>query len=189
MTRNEFLRRLRSGLSGMPAAEQNDIVADYEAHFDAGMEEGRSEIEIAEALGNPSRLARELRLESGVRQWREDRSPSAAWAAVIGFMGLATLDILILLPIFLSVLGLVVAFYAACFGLFVAGGAMMIVGPFAGFPGGGMVAFLMGLGVMGVAIAIGSILTLVSIGLINATIWFGRLHYRVIQPAIGKNDV
>ena len=101
MTRNEFIRRLKSGLGGMPAAEQAEVVADYEAHFDAGAADGRSEIEIAEALGNPSRLARELRLEAGVRQWQEDRSPSSAWAAVIAFMGLATIDILILLPIFL----------------------------------------------------------------------------------------
>lgn len=188
MTRNEFIRRLKSGLSGMPSDDQAEMIADYEAHFDAGAAEGRSEIEIAEALGNPSRLARELRLEAGVRQWREDRTPSSAWAAVIAFLGLATIDILILLPIFLSVIGVVVAFYVAVIGIFIAGGAIMIVGPFAGFPGGGFVAFLMGLGVMGLSIAAGAILTIATIGLINAAIWFGRLHYRVIQPAIGGKE-
>jgi uncharacterized membrane protein len=188
MTRNEFIRRLRQGLGGMPAADQDDVIADYEAHFEAGAAEGRSELEIAEALGNPGRLARELRLEAGIRQWRQDRSPSAAWAAVIAFMGLATIDILILLPIFLSIIGVFVALYAACIGVFIAGGAIMIVGPFAGFPGGGFVAFLMGLGVMGLSIAAGSLLTVVTIGFINATVWFGRLHYRVIQPAIASNE-
>lgn len=188
MTRNEFIRRLRQGLGGMPVADQDDVIADYEAHFEAGAAEGRSELEIAEALGNPGRLARELRLEAGIRQWRQDRSPSAAWAAVIAFMGLATIDILILLPIFLSIIGVFVALYAACIGVFIAGGAIMIVGPFAGFPGGGFVAFLMGLGVMGLSIAAGSLLTVVTIGFINATVWFGRLHYQVIQPAIASNE-
>ena len=61
MTRNEFIRRLKRGLSGLPAADQDEVVADYEAHFDAGAAEGRSDVEVAEALGNPSRLARELR--------------------------------------------------------------------------------------------------------------------------------
>ncbi len=187
MTRNEFIRRLKRGLSGLPAADQDEVVADYEAHFDAGAAEGRSDVEVAEALGNPSRLARELRLEAGIKQWREDRSPSSAWTAVIGFLGLATLDILILLPIFLSVIGMIVAFYVVCGVFFVAGGAIMIAGPLTGFPGGGATAFLMGLGVMGLAIAAGAILTIVTIGFINAMIWFGRLHYRVIQPAISQD--
>jgi uncharacterized membrane protein len=184
MTRNEFMRRLRNGLSGLPAADQAEIAADYEAHFDAGAAEGRSELEVAEALGNPSRLARELRLEAGIRQWRTDRSPAAAWTAVIAFLGLATLDILILLPIFLSVIGVIIAFYVACVAIFVVGGVVMFAGPFTGLLGGGIGALLMGLGIMGIAIALGSLLTIVTIGFINAMIWFGRLHYRVIQPAI-----
>ena len=42
----------------MMGADQDDVIADYEAHFDAGAAEGRSELEVAEALGNPGRLAR-----------------------------------------------------------------------------------------------------------------------------------
>ena len=189
MTRNEFIRRLKSGLGGMPAAEQAEMIADYEAHFDAGAAEGRSEIEIAEALGNPSRLARELRLEAGIRQWREERSPSSAWTAVIGILGLATIDILILLPIILPVIGVIFALYVASVGIFIAGGAIMIVGPFSsGIAENGFVAFLLGLGVMGLATAAGAVLTIVTIGFVNVMIWFGRLHYRVIKPAIATND-
>ena len=131
MTRNEFIRRLRSGLKGMPAAEQAEMVADYEAHFDAGAAEGRSEIEIAEALGNPGRLARELRLEAGIKQWREDRSPSAAWTAVVGILGLATIDILILVPIILPIIAVIFALYVASAAVFFAGGVVMLAGPFA----------------------------------------------------------
>jgi hypothetical protein len=32
--------------------------------------------------------------------------------------------------------------------------------------------------------AVGAILTLFTIGLMNALVWFGRLHYRLIKPAI-----
>lgn len=188
MTREEFIRRLRRGLKGLPAEDIVDVTADYEAHFAAGAAEGRSEQEVAEALGNPSRVARELRLEAGVRQWKEGRSPSSAWAAVIAFMGLATIDILVLLPIFLSIIGVIIAFYIACTAIFVAGGAVMIAGPFTGFPGGGFTAVLIGLGVMGIAIAAGALLTIVTIGFVNAMIWFGRLHYRVIEPAITSTN-
>ncbi len=190
MTRNEFIRRLKGGLKGMPAAEQAEIVADYEAHFDAGAAEGRSDTEIAEALGNPGRLARELRLEAGIKQWREDRSPSAAWTAVVGILGLATIDILILLPIILPIIGVIFALYVACVAVFFAGGVVMVAGPFADMDiaVNGFAVFLAGLGIMGLATAAGAILTIVTIGFVNVMIWFGRLHYRVIQPAITSND-
>jgi uncharacterized membrane protein len=191
MTRNEFIRRLRSGLKGMPAAEQAEMVADYEAHFDAGAAEGRSETEIAEALGNPARLARELRLEAGIKQWREDRSPSAAWTAVVGILGLATIDILILVPIILPIIASILALYVACGAVFFAGGVVMIAGPFAdiGIAVNGFALFLLGLGLMAFAISAAAIITIVTIGFVNAMIWFGRLHYRVIQPAITTSAV
>ena len=103
---------------------------------------------------------------------------------MIAFLGLGALDIIVLLPILLSVLGVMIGLYVACIGVFIAGGAAMIVGPFAGFPGGGIVALLFGLGMMGIAIFFGALLSICTIWLINGLMWFGRLHYRVIEPAI-----
>lgn len=187
MTRDEFLKRLHRGLSGMPAAVAADIVSDYEAHFEAARDEGRSEAEVADALGDPGRLARELKLEAGIRRWEEVRSPSAAWTAVIAFLGLGAIDILILLPVLLPVLGVVFGLYVAVLGLFVAGGAVLIAGPFSGFPGGPVAALLCGAGMMAGSVAIGALLSIGTIWLVNGLLWFGRLHYRVIEPAI-KSD-
>lgn len=30
----------------------------------------------------------------------------------------------------------------------------------------------------------GALLTIVSIGLMNALVWYGRLHYRLLKPAL-----
>ena len=188
MKRNEFIRRLKGGLKGMPQADIDEIVADYEEHFAAGSAEGRSEEEVAAALGNPARLARELRFEAGFRNWESDRSPSSAWAAILAFMGLATIDILILMPIVLPVIGVVFGLFVAVLAMFIAGGFILIAGPFSGFPGGWLVAVLAGLGTMSAAVAAGALLTLVGIWLVNALMWFGRLHYRVIEPAIHSAD-
>src|SRR5262249_51809468 len=65
MTKAEFLDTLRRRLSGLPAEEIDDLVGDYDTHFAEGMAAGRSEAEIAAALGDPMRLARELRAEAG----------------------------------------------------------------------------------------------------------------------------
>lgn len=184
MKRNEFIKRLKAGLKGMPQDDIAEIVADYEDHFAAGHAEGRSEEEVAAALGNPARLARELRFEAGFRNWESDRSPSSAWAAILAFMGLATIDILILLPIVLPVIGVMFGLFVAVIACFVAGGFILIAGPFSGFPGGWLVAILAGLGTMSASVAAGALLTLVGIWLVNALMWFGRLHYRIIEPAI-----
>lgn len=184
MTRDEFLRRLRRGLEGMPADAAADILGDYASYFDAARDDGRSEAEVAEALGDPGRLARELRLEAGIQRWQQVRSPSAAWTAVIAFLGLGAIDILVLLPVLLPAIGVIFGLYVAVLALFVGGGATLIVGPFSGFPGGTAAAVLCGLGLMAAAVTLAALLTIVSIGLVNALLWFGRLHYRVIEPAI-----
>lgn len=188
MKRNEFIKRLKAGLKGMPQDDIAEIVADYEEHFEAGLAEGRSEEEVAAALGNPARLARELRFEAGYRNWESARSPSSAWAAILAFMGLATIDILILLPLVLPVIGVIFGLFVAVVVTFIAGGFILIVGPFSSFPGGWLVAILGGLGTMSAAVAAGALLTLVSIWMINALMWFGRLHYRVIEPAINSEN-
>lgn len=188
MTRNEFIQRLTTGLSGMPQDAVDDIVSDYQAHFEAGLAEGRSEEEVAAALGNPSRLARELRFETGFRNWKSERTPSSAWRAIIAFMGLATIDILILLPIVLPVLGVVFGLFVGVLAAFVAGGFILIAGPFSGFPGGALIAILLGLGTMSAAVGVAALLTIFGIGIVNALMWFGRLHYRVLEPAIHSED-
>lgn len=188
MTRDEFLKRLSRGLRGMPQAALADIVGDYEAHFEAAAAEGRSDREVAAALGDPARLARELKLEAGIRRWQESRSPSSAWAAVVAFIGLGALDIIILLPLLISLIGVLIAFYVAVIAVFVAGAVVMIAGPFAGVsPTGAVGVALGGLGIMAMAITLGSLLLIVSVGLVNLLLWFGRLHYRVLQPAIEQN--
>lgn len=184
MTHDEFLRRLRRGLNGMPAETIDDIMGDYAEHFAAAKAEGRSDAEVAEALGDPGRIARELRLEAGIKQWEEVRSPSSAWTAVIAFLGLGAIDILVLLPLLLPAIGVIFGFYVALLAIFIAGGGIMIAGPFSGFPGGPATAILFGLGMMAAAVAFGALLNILTIWLVNALMWFGRLHYRVIEPAI-----
>ena len=68
MNPTSFLSRLRDGLSGLPQQEIDDIIADYATHFSEGAAARRSEDDVAAALGDPSRLAKELRAESGLRR-------------------------------------------------------------------------------------------------------------------------
>lgn len=184
MTRQAFMARLREGLRGLPAQAQADIVADYETHFTEGQAAGRSEADVAAALGDPGRLARELRAEVGLKRWEEERNPSAAAAAIFALLGLGALDILILLPILMGVGGAIFGIGVAIVAVFVIGGAVFAAGPFTGMPGGPAAAVLAGIGLMTGAVSAGAVLAMVTTGLVNVLVWYGRLHYRLLKPAL-----
>ncbi|HEY2707721.1 MAG TPA: DUF1700 domain-containing protein [Caulobacteraceae bacterium] len=184
MTRQDFILRLRAGLAGIPEQARHDIVTDYEAHFTDGAAAGRSEADISAALGDPDRLARELRAETGLRRWEAERNPSGAAAAVFAVLGLGAIDVLVLLPILVAMVSTMCAVGIFIIGGFIFGAFMFAAGPFGHGPGGPGAALLFGLSIMAISVFNGAILTIVSIGLVNGLVWYGRLHYRLLKPAI-----
>jgi uncharacterized membrane protein len=184
MTRQAFMARLREGLRGLPPSAQADIVADYENHFNEGAAAGRSEADVAAGLGDPGRLARELRAEIGLRRWEEERSPAAGASAIFAVLGLGALDILVLLPILMGIGGTIFGVGVAVIAVFFAGGVVFAAGPFSGLPGGAGAAVLAGIGLMAGAASMGAVLAIVTVGLVNALVWYGRLHYRLLKPAL-----
>ncbi len=177
MNRAEFITRLRRGLAGLPVTTIADIVADHEAHFADAQAAGRSEAETAAALGDPDRLARELRAENGLKQWEEKKNPSNAMAAVLALLGLGALDVMFLLPLLMGVLGVLFGMLVAVVTIFIAGGFVFAAGPLTGPPGGPLTAFLAGLG---------TLLTLATVGVFNAVVWYARLHFRLLKPAMDQ---
>jgi hypothetical protein len=124
MTRDQFISRLRAGLAGMASEAIDDIVADYQAHFDEGLAAGRTEDQVAEALGDPDRLARDLRDAAPARPWTPpERGSDDRWRGrADGFfahvnsygvwgwigLGLAVLGAILILPIVLRIVGMIV---------------------------------------------------------------------------------
>src|SRR5258708_38684995 len=99
MTKAEFLDTLRRRLAGLPLSEIDELVGDYATHFADGMAAGRSEAEIAEALGDPMRLARELRAEAGFPRWEQAPTPGNFFAVLFGLPALIAVDFVFLLPL------------------------------------------------------------------------------------------
>lgn len=61
MNRSEYLYKLKQNLHGFPNDELNDIMFDYEEHFDIGLSKGKSEEEISSELGDPRDIARNFK--------------------------------------------------------------------------------------------------------------------------------
>jgi len=188
MTRAEFLTRLRRGLNGLPSETIDEIVADHEAHFVEAAAKGRNDPEIAAALGNPERLAREVRAEAGLARWEAEKTPGNAVAAMVALIGLASLDILFLLPLLVGVVSSLAAVFVAAIAVFIAGGVVFVAGPFAAPPGGPLVAIFVGVGVMALGVVMAAVTAVLTIWLVNALVWFGRLHYRLLKPALQQSN-
>jgi uncharacterized membrane protein len=173
-----FLTTLRAGLRGAPPDAIDDAVADYVSHFDVGAVKGRTEEEIAAALGDPLVLADELRVEMRIDRWKAAPTPGAAArliGAVIGLGAINTLLAFVMLPViclvFFSVL-------LADILIFAIGAWFMIAGPSLGFER--PASLLAGAGLAFAAITIAALLGLLSIGLIGGLGRYARLHYRLL---------
>lgn len=57
MNRRDYLNKLKINLQGLPTDEIQDILSDYEEHFDIGISKGKSEEEIAIELGDTREVA------------------------------------------------------------------------------------------------------------------------------------
>ena len=185
MTRFEFLDTLRRRLAGLPPEEIDELVGDYATHFDEGMAAGRSEAEIAEALGDPMRLARELRAEAGFRRWEEARTPANFFAVLFGFLALVAVDFVFLLPLlgglalFTFIAGLVVL------GLCIAGLALVL--KLFQWDHGLTLHYLTrifsGVGLLGLGIGGGALLLLMIDYVVRLLGKFARLHYALLNKA------
>jgi uncharacterized membrane protein len=84
----------------------------------------------------------------------------------------------------MAVAGVIFGFAVAFIGIFFAGAIVFAAGPFTDPPGGPLTAVFAGLGMMGGSASIGALLAIVSIWLVNGLVWYGRLHYRLLKPAL-----
>ncbi len=194
MNRAMFLAELRMGMSGLPAQEIEETVADYDTHFSEGLAAGRSEAAIAQALGDPARLAKELRAEAGFRRWETERSAGNLVGAIIALLGLATLDLFFLLPILCAVAAILLAMFVAAVALAFAGGAVWLVAIFPGMMtvgATGMLAsaaalWLAGLGLIAAAVGLGALTWLLLDIVVRGLVHYARLHFRLIDSAQHK---
>lgn len=185
MTRDAFLRTLRLGLAGLPPQEIEDIVADYAAHFAESDASGRSEQDVAAALGDPARIARELRAEAGLRRFEAHWSVSNLLAAAMALAGLAIVDILFLLPLLIVTIFVAVGL-AIALAVIGAVGVKIIFTTLLFHLGGPVIGtmarLLIGVGLVSCLLGGGALL-LMGLGVgIRMLGHYARLHFRLAQP-------
>jgi uncharacterized membrane protein len=180
MTRAGFITGLRQNLRGLSNKEVADILADYEEHFSDAMAAGRSESDVAAALGDPAQLAGELSAETGLRRWEAKRNPRTFLKAGIAVFSLQAFNLLVLLP--------VIAILLACTGVaayvlyIVAGTGFHMLSEATAGNGNVLVPALAGLGLIFGVLGSASLLALLlDLGL-RQLARYARLNYSLIKP-------
>ncbi|MBN1299065.1 MAG: DUF1700 domain-containing protein [Actinobacteria bacterium] len=121
MNKKQFLEKMSSYLRGIPAEDEKDIISDFKEHFEIGIQEGRTEEELAESLGDPKSLANQLRASLMVEQAEKNTSAANIVRAVFASLGLGFFNLIFVLGPFLVIAGVMVALFAAALGVTSAG--------------------------------------------------------------------
>ncbi|MCX7207158.1 MAG: DUF1700 domain-containing protein [Proteobacteria bacterium] len=98
MNQDEFLKQLSLGLERLPATEREDILRDYRAYFNDALADGRIEADVAAALGDPQRLARELMAERKLKIWEANKTPANLRQVLGALAGLGAVNMLLAFP-------------------------------------------------------------------------------------------
>jgi len=177
VTKDKWLERLKKGLSGLTKDEIEEIMADYNEYFYDAMEKGRTEDEITNSLGDPIKLAKQLKADSRIKTAQANMNVKNMAKAVFAIVTLSIFNIIVMVGPIMAIIGII-------FGFAVAG---------VGILGGGIISFfgillfgssaLAGLGfalTMPLAILLGLFLSSLGIMILILDFWLGRWTFNVL---------
>lgn len=128
MNRLEFLNILKSKLSGINQNELNEILSDYEEHFQVGLENGETEENIAKNLGDPIQIANLFKADYLVEKASTSTSFNSVFKAVLAFLSLSLFNLIVVLGPFLLILGILFSLWIGVVSIACIGGAGIIFG-------------------------------------------------------------
>lgn len=109
MTKDQFLKQLDKALKKLTAEEHQDILQDYREHFTIGVEEGKTEEEIAASLGSPTQIAKELLALYHLEKVELTATAGNILRATYAVVGLGFFNLVFVLGLFVALTGLIVA--------------------------------------------------------------------------------
>lgn len=107
MTKYQFIRILDSSLKRLPEEEREDILQDFEEHFDFGLEEGKTEEQISESLGSPQQIAKELLANYHLEKVAATATTGNVFRAVWAVIGLSFFNLVIVLGPFIALVAII----------------------------------------------------------------------------------
>jgi len=128
MTEKQFMNALKRELRGLSAEDRKNILDDCREHFLRGAEEGKSEADVAAALGSPQDLAEEAREELGIENFRYTPAGNVFRVSLAGLSLLLFNAIFVAGP-FAGLVGGMAGLWAGAVSILVSGAAVVLAVP------------------------------------------------------------
>lgn len=113
MNKAQFLARLHAFLKRLSTEERQDILQDFEEHFAIGLEEGKTEEQIADSLGSPNQIAKELLASYHLEKVESTTTTGNIFRAVWAVIGLGFFNVVIVLGPFIALAAVIIAGWAS----------------------------------------------------------------------------
>ncbi|MDW8798027.1 DUF1700 domain-containing protein [Staphylococcus pseudoxylosus] len=133
MRRTEYLKILHKHLKHLDDNERQDIINEYDTHFYSGMEEGKTENQISEELGDPQQLAKELNANAAIEKAEQSKNIGDVSHAILSVMGLSILNFFVILIPFVIILSIVLSLIVTTLSFIFTPIALLVKGAIAGF--------------------------------------------------------
>jgi uncharacterized membrane protein len=183
MNKNEYLGTLKRLLTGLREEEIRDILYDYEEHFRIGAEEGKTEEEIAEELGNVRDTARMYKSDIPTQTPFASTPPSNnALRAILLTLALGFFNLVFVLGPYLGFAGVLIGFWGAALGITIGGvGSFILILLAPVFPGFINMAGLSYPFTFSISIGLTCLGLLFAIGSFYLTRWFFNITLRYLK--------
>lgn len=124
MNQIEFLNKLAEFLKSNGVERIDDILADYKEHFAMGAENGKTEAEISQKLGDPATIAKAYQTEGMIREIKNPET-KFSFSKALNILGrliiLAPFNFLVIFIPGITLGSLLIAGWSIAFALFVVG--------------------------------------------------------------------
>lgn len=168
MNKELYLTKLKKML---PEYESQEIINDFEEHFKVGLEEGKTEEQIIESLGNPIDIAKEYGYVD------TDKSTLPVSNRVIALIGLIFFDLLFGIAIIGSLIAVWASLWVTVLSLVVAGIAMLVGMFLAPIPW--YILLFGGISVLALSVVLGIGMIYVTKYAFKGLVWYGKLHGKI----------
>jgi uncharacterized membrane protein len=130
MNKTEFMNSLDISLGNISFEQKKEIMYDYEEHFSIGIENGKTQEQIAKDLGNPVSIAKQYRAECMLKNAEINTSTKNIFKAVLAVVGLGFFNLVFILGPFLGIVGVLIGLFAAAISIVISGAAVLGVSIF-----------------------------------------------------------
>lgn len=123
MTKTAYMDKLKAYLHSLPSDELEDILSDYDEHFEVGLSKGKTAEEISKELGDPYDISRNYINANSITNTPVTTSNNQG---ILIILLLAAFNIVIVLGPYISIVGLLIGMYITGVSFIFGGIALML---------------------------------------------------------------